>query len=363
VRTSLLRLPTSALLLGLAVALAPVALVGCKAKPAAATIAPPAPIHVETVEVHDEPIAKVLALTGTLRGKQQTDLAANAAGRVLATLVERGSEVKSGDLLARLDVRAASLSAAEARANADITRTRANTAKRDCDRYAALLAQGAIAQADYDRVSDQCSTSGESIAASQARAASAAQMVGDGNIRAPFAGMVTERYVNVGEFVRQDTKVVTLVAVDSLRLEFSVPEADIGSLKQGGTMTFTVPTFPGRPFTGTVRFISAAVRESTRDMVAEALVDNADRALRPGMFASISLLTGEAPMSVVPKTAVVVKDGRTHVFAVVDQRIEERVVQTGASKGNLVSIARGLKSGDKVVVTPTDAVKNGQPVN
>jgi RND family efflux transporter MFP subunit len=175
--------------------------------------------------------------------------------------------------------------------------------------------------------------------------------------------MVTERYVNVGEFVRQDTKVVSIVAIDSLRLEFSVPEADIGSLKQGGTMTFTVPTFPGRPFTGTVRFISAAVRESTRDMIAEAIVDNADRALRPGMFASISLLTGEAPMSVVPKTAVVEKDGRTHVFAVVDQRIEERVVQTGARKGDLIAIARGLKSGDKVVAAPTDAVKNGQPVN
>lgn len=356
-RTSLLRLPTSALCLAFAAALS-----GCKAKPVAATTAPP-PIHVETVDARDEPIPRVLALTGTLRGKQQTDLAANAAGRVLATLVERGSEVKTGDLVARLDVRAASLSAAEARANADITRTRAETAKRDCDRYAALLAQGAIAQGDYDRVADQCSTSGGSIAAAQARAASAAQMVGDGLIRAPFAGVVTERYVNVGEFVRQDTKVVSLVAVDSLRLEFSVPEADLGAVKQGGAMTFTVPTFPGRSFVGTVRFISAAVRETTRDMIAEAVVDNADRALRPGMFASISLLVGEAPMPVVPRTAVVEKDGRTHVFAVVDQRLEERIVQTGAPKGDLVAIVRGLRSGEKVVTTPTDATKNGQMVN
>lgn len=357
-RTSLLRLPTATLFLAFAAALA-----GCKAKPIAATNAPPPPIHVETVEARDEPIPRVLALTGTLRGKQQTDLAANAAGRVLATLVERGSEVKSGDLVARLDVRAASLSAAEARANADITKTRAETAKRDCDRYASLLAQGAIAQADFDRVADQCSTSGGTIAAAQARAASAAQMVGDGMIRAPFAGVVTERYVDVGEFVRQDTRVVSIVAVDTLRLEFSVPEADLGAVKQGGTMTFTVPTFPGKSFVGTVRFISAAVREATRDMVAEAIVDNADRALRPGMFASISLLVGEAPMPVVPKTAVVAKDGRTHLFAVVDQRLEERVVQTGAPKGDFVAVVRGLRSGEKVVAAPTDALKNGQMVN
>ena len=357
-RISHLRLPSSALFLVFAAALS-----GCKAKTVAATTAPPAPVHVEMSEAREEKIPRVLALTGTLRGKQETDLAANASGRVLATLVERGSEVKSGDLLARLDVRAAALSATEARANADVTRTRAETAKRDCDRYAALLAQGAIAQGDYDRVADQCSTSSSSIAAAQARAASAAQMVGDGLIRAPVAGTITERYVNVGEFVRQDTKVVSLVAMDSLRLEFSVPEANLSAVKQGGTMTFTVPTYPDRQFTGTVRFISAAVRETTRDMIAEAVVDNADRALRPGMFASISLLVGEAPMPVVPKSAVVEKDGRTHLFAVVDQRLEERVVQIGAPKGDLVSIVRGLRAGEKVVTAPTEANHNGQTVN
>jgi RND family efflux transporter MFP subunit len=358
VRTSLLRLPASALLLAFAAAVA-----GCKAKPVAATEAPPPAIHVDTVEARDEPIPRVLALTGSLRAQQETDLAANAAGRVLATLVERGSEVKTGDLIARLDVRAASLSAAEARANADMTKTRAETAKRDCDRYAALLAQGAIAQADYDRVSDQCSTSGDAIAASRARAASAAQMVGDGMIRAPFAGTITERYIDVGEFVRQDSKVVTLVAINTLRLEFSVPEADIGALKQGGSLTFTVPAFPNKPFNGKVRFISAALREATRDMIAEAVVDNADRALRPGMFASISLLVGEAPLPVVPKSAVIEKDGHPHVFAVVDQRLEERVVQTGATKGDLIAVLRGLRSGEKVVAAPTPAIKNGQMVN
>jgi RND family efflux transporter MFP subunit len=358
VRTSLLRLPASALLLAFAAAVA-----GCKAKPVAATEAPPPAIHVDTVEARDEPIPRVLALTGSLRAQQETDLAANAAGRVLATLVERGSEVKTGDLIARLDVRAASLSAAEARANADMTKTRAETAKRDCDRYAALLAQGAIAQADYDRVSDQCSTSGDAIAAARARAASAAQMVGDGMIRAPFAGTITERYIDVGEFVRQDSKVVTLVAINTLRLEFSVPEAEIGALKQGGSLTFTVPAFPNKPFTGKVRFISAALREATRDMIAEAVVENADRALRPGMFASISLLVGEAPMPVVPKSAVIEKDGHPHVFAVVEQRLEERVVQTGATKGDLIAVLRGLRSGEKVVAAPTPAIKNGQMVN
>ncbi len=128
-------------------------------------------------------------------------------------------------------------------------------------------------------------------------------------------------------------------------------------------MTFTVPTYPNRSFTGTVRFISSAVRETTRDMIAEAVVDNVDRALRPGMFASVSLLVGEAPLPVIPKTSVVEKDGRTHVFAVVEQRLEERVVQIGAPKGDLVSVVRGLRTGEKVVIAPTETNHNGQTVN
>src|SRR5271156_1638623 len=85
------------------------ALTGCRAKAEASTAPPPVRIHVTTVPVREQPMPRTLALTGTLRGQRQTDLAANASGRVLETLVERGAEVKKGDLLARLDVRAVAL--------------------------------------------------------------------------------------------------------------------------------------------------------------------------------------------------------------------------------------------------------------
>jgi RND family efflux transporter MFP subunit len=339
------------------------AVAGCKAKQIAPTEAPPAPIHVETVIAVEQPVPRVLALTGTLRGSKQTDLAANAAGRVQETLVERGSPVKIGDLVARLDVRSAALSANEAHAAADLTRTQALSAKRECDRYKTLLDQNAISRAEYDRVTDQCSTSALSIAAAQARASMATQVVGDGMIRAPFAGIVAERYVEVGEYVRQDSKVATIVAIDTLRLEFSVPEANVGAVKQGGTMTFTVPAYPGRTFAGVVRFVGAALRETTRDLVAEALVDNADQALRPGMFASVALRTGESPMPVVPRSAVMEKEGRSHIFVLADQRLEERVVQTTVLTDDRVAVVSGLKTAEKVVAKPTSALHNGQSAN
>ena len=344
-------------------ALSALTMAACKPKEQAAGEAPAPPVHVDTVEAKPRPVPQLFALTGTLRGMKQTELAANASGRVLETMVERGSEVKQGDVIAKLDVRIAALNASEARASAELQRITAVSAKRECERYEKLLAQNAISPAEYDRVSDQCKTSGMSIAAAQARANQAAQVVSDGIVRAPFAGLVTERYVEVGEYVRQDSKVISLISIDQLRLEFTVPEVNLSLVKQGGELTFTVPSYGDRVFKGTVRFVSASVREATRDLVAEALVDNADRALRPGMFATISLNTGTAPAPVIPKTATFDKDGRPHAYVVVGGRLEERVVQvTPLGEGEL-AVSRGINGGEQVVQKPAPTLRNGQAVN
>jgi RND family efflux transporter MFP subunit len=340
-----------------------IALGACRPTQASPAEPPADAIHVETAEVREEPMPRSLRLTGTLRAGQRTELAANAAGRVVRTLVERGSEVKQGDTLAVLDTRSATLSAAEARAQAEQAVAQAESAKRECQRYKALLDKGAITQLEYDRQFDSCRTAGHSLDAARTRAAEAALVVGDGAIRAPFAGVIGERYVQVGEYVRQDSRVVSLAALDQIKLELTVPEASVAAVKKGGTVTFTVPAYPGRFFSGTVRFISGSLRESTRDIVAEAVVDNADRALRPNMFASVALSTGDAPTPVLPTSAIVVKEGLSHVFVVVAQRAEERVVQTDARRGDRVAVLRGIKLGDRVVVSPPPALRNGQAVN
>lgn len=358
VRTMLVPCVRSVLLLASAAALA-----ACKQSRAAPAERPADAVHVETVEVRELPMPRSLKLTGTLRGSQRAELAANAMGRVVKTFVERGAEVKQGDLLATLDTRSAVLTAAEARAQAGLTQDQAEVAKRECGRYKQLLDSGAISPAEYDRMSDSCRTSGLSIEAARARAQAASLIVGDGSIRAPFPGVIAERYVQAGEFVRQDSRIVSLAALDPLKLEITVPEANLAAVKEGGALTFTVPAHPDRTFTGTVRFIGGALREATRDVVVEAMVDNGDRALRPGMFATVALAAGDAPSPVLPASALVVKEGLTHVFVVVQQRAEERVVQTAARRGELVAVVRGVKPGDRVVTSPPSALQNGQAVN
>ena len=188
---------------------------GCKTaksaehEPGAGVTAAPAQVNTHTVT--SKLVPKYLLVTGQLKSSRETDLAANASGKVVQTRVERGTQVKAGETLATLDVRAASLSAAEARAHAETAAQQAKTAKSDCERADVLLQSGAISRAEFDRLDAQCRTTDFQVSAAQARLKLAAQNVGDGVIRAPFNGFVTERYIDVGEYVTPSSKVVTIV--------------------------------------------------------------------------------------------------------------------------------------------------------
>lgn len=317
-------------------------------------------VAVRTAVVSELEAPVTLRLTGTLRGLNQTDLAANATGRVLRTPFERGTQVTAGQVLAQLDIRAAAISATEANAQAESARAAAAQLKLECSRSEALKASGAISAAELERITAQCRTSSLGVEASSARAQMAAQNVGDGSVRAPFAGVVTERYTHVGEFVRPDSRICTIVSIDTLRLELAVPEADSSKVKEDSDVTFRVAAVPGRQFTGKVRFVSGAIRSTTRDLVVEALVDNAEKALKPGMFADIELNVGTQKLAGIPKEAILEKEGRARAFFVVDGRLEERVLSTLPEVAGGVPVLKGAKSGDAIVVGDLRTLANGQ---
>jgi RND family efflux transporter MFP subunit len=321
-----------------------------------------APIAVSTETVSAVEVPQVLRLTGTLRGNREADLAANAAGRVLATAVERGDAVKPGQMLARLDVRAASLSAREAQVQAASARAQDEQARLECKRYDELRKKGAVNDLEYDQKMTQCRTLPLSAQAASVRASLAAQNVGDGVIRAPFAGVVSQRYVEAGQYLHADSPVVTLLALDPLRLEISVEEADSAKVREGEPIEFTVAAYPGRRFVGEVRFISGALRANTRDLVVEAVVANGDRALKPGMFADVELRVGTERLAALQKAAIFERDGQSHAFFAVNGRLEERVLATGPALGEQVSVRTGAAAGEHVVVGDLAALSNGQRV-
>ena len=341
-----------------------VSVAGCKRTAddeSTAASAPPA-VAVRTAPVTEVETPVTLRLSGSLRGLRETDLAANTNGRVTSTSVERGTQVKAGQVLAQLDVRAAAISATEANAQAESARASAAQLKLECARSEQLKASGSISAAELERITAQCRTSSLGVEASSARAQMAAQNVGDGSVRAPFAGVVTERYVEVGAFVRADSRVVTIVSIDTLRLELAVPEAEASKVTEGAEVSFHVASFPDRRFTGKVRFVSGAIRAATRDLVVEALVDNPDKSLKPGMFADIELAVGSRKVAGVPKEATFERDGKPRAFFVIDGRVQERVLSTLPQVADTVPVLKGAKLGEAVAIGDIHALANGQRV-
>jgi membrane fusion protein (multidrug efflux system) len=326
----------------------------------AATVAPK--VHVQTAVVAEQSVPNLLRLTGVLSSNERTDLAANAAGRVVKTFVERGDHVLAGAVLAQLDARSAALSRAEAEANVTSASEQLKNATADCARYVGLLAKGAITQQEYDKQTTSCHTQAASEGAARARAAEAMQTVADSTIRAPFAGVIAERFVHVGDYVHADTRVVTLLVDDPLRLELTVPEANVGGVHPGLTVSFGTVSVPGRAFTATVKYMGGEIRQATRDLVVEAVTDNADHALLPGMFVTAELPIGEVVSPVVPANALVRRNQDESVYAVVDGHLEERVVQLGPKVGELMAVADGVKKGDLVVVSPPPGAADGVQV-
>jgi membrane fusion protein, multidrug efflux system len=342
---------------------APVILFGCKgAETVEQQVELPPPIDVDSVAASELTIPKKLSLTGTLRGQQETDLAANVAGKVLETRAERGQGVKRGDLLARVDVSAASLALAEARVAVETSRKEQQINEADCERYEQLKQRGVVTDLEYDRVTAKCKTAPLNLEAAQARQSIAAKNVGDGVIRSPFTGVIVERYVEVGEYVQPSSRVVSLAQVDRLRLEFSLPEQHFAEVKLGAAVDFRVGAYGDRVFSGRVSHISGAVRE-TRDIIVEATVDNANRALLPGMFVALELTIGQEQLPSVPKAAVFADNGASNAYVVVDGILRQRVLQVAGEKDGRVAVRRGLKDGDRVVVDKLEGLQNGQRVN
>lgn len=317
---------------------------------------------VETQPVTLLEVPRTLRLTGTLRGDREADLAANASGRVLRVEIERGAQVKPGQVLAKLDVRAATLSASEARAQADSARAQEEQARDECGRYEKLKERGAISDLEYQQKVTQCRTLPLTAQAAGARAELAAQNVGDGIIRAPFAGLIAERFIEVGQYVRQDSKIASIVSVDPIRLELAVPEAEVARVSVGAVVTFGVSAYPGKRFSGKIRYVSGVVRSSTRDLVVEAVCDNPDRTLMPGMFADVELNVGSQKLPSVPKAALVSRDEQARLFVLNGGRLEERVVALGPELGDRVSVVKGVSLEDKVVVSDAARLANGQVV-
>jgi membrane fusion protein (multidrug efflux system) len=321
-----------------------------------------AALAVTTAVVARRPVTRALTLTGTLTPNRKSDVAADATGKVTAASIERGTVVAAGAALVRLDRRGAALTEEEARAQADAARTQQALADTECARADKLFAGGAINQAEHDRARAQCDAARAQALAASARARQASKSLGDAVVRAPFPGVIADRLVAEGEYVRPDTRVATLVEIDPLRLELSVPEAAVAALERSAQVDFEVAAFPGETFHGKVRYVGPSVRRQSRDLIVEAVVANPGRRLLPGMFATARLVLGQEPQPVVPAAACK-RDGEVdRVYVVANGRAEERLVSLGAREADGFTVLSGLAAGERVIAPLVPGLRDGAKV-
>lgn len=378
------------------------AIAACNGSEARNTPAPnsPATVTVTTRAVEERRLPQVLEVTGTLMADAQSDVAAEVAGRVVEVAVERGGNVRAGALLARLDaeehthqLREAEATEMQTRerlgligdagfdpeATPDVRRARATMERAEAEdqRYARLVAEGAVsrsehelkrteavtARAQYDETRNQVRQLYQALQAQKARVAMARKALGDTRIRAPFDGLIAEKRVNVGQYLGRGGSVATLVRVDPLRVELTIPEVAAAVVKPRQTVAFAVQTYPNRRFNGTIAYVGPALRPDTRALVVEALVPNGSGTLRPGLFATAHIELPEARAGLlVPAAAVRTDSGVSRVWVVRDNRAEARLVQLGEETGGLVEVLRGLTRGERVVVEGADRVGDATPV-
>lgn len=373
---------------------------GSSSDAVAAAAAKPEPLSITTATVESRPIDRFLHVTGSLVADEQAEVSAEIAGRVVETPIERGTRVAAGTALVRISASETSAQLAEADANAaqiearlglaagqpfdpmrvpDVMNARASVdlAEAEFNRIKSLLDQRVVSQSEFDQRRAQVEAARQqfqmaqnvaqqsyrSLEAARARIGLARKSLADTSIRAPFAGIVAERLVSVGDYVTRGARVATVVRVDPLRVELTVPEQSIALVQVGQPVRLTVDAYPGETFVATVRFVSPSVRADQRALTVEAIAPNADGRLKPGLFVTAGIRQrASTPALLAPASALETVAGTSRVFVVIGDKVEERIVTLGERVGDQIEVTTGVAQGDIVALEPRGRLLDGTAV-
>jgi membrane fusion protein (multidrug efflux system) len=325
----------------------------------------PAAQVVTAVKVQGAEWQPQLTSVGTLAPVRGVDVTTEIAGLVREVRFKSGDEVKAGQVLFELNADADVAQLRALQASADLAAT---TLKRD----KLQLAAQAISQAQVD--SDEADLKSKLALAAQQKA-----VVDKKTIRAPFAGKLGITAINPGQYLNPGDKLVTLQTIDTVYVDFYVPQKQLASLSLGQKLNLAADAYPGVAFPAKVTSISPKVDAATRNVQVQATVPNGKRQLLPGMFANVSLDQGELKKYLtLPQTAITYNPYGSTVFvlapppadakdALKDEKgqpylvAQQVFVTTGPTRGDQVAILTGVKEGQTVVTSGQLKLKNGTP--
>ncbi len=310
----------------------------------------PAPaVAVETAEAESQNLSSTVEAVGSSLARQSIEMIALASGRVREIGFEPGHKVSAGDVLLQLDdeIERADLAQAEASLReATLALERAET----------LRKQNAVSQATLEEAQTRMSTADANLDRAKRRLA-------DRTVRAPFEGIVGMRRVDVGARVSDTTVITTLDDLSEVEIEFAVSETLYARVALGQKVVAAAAAYPERRFEGTVTSIDSRIDPAGRAFRVRASLPNDDLALPAGMYMHVTLQLDSRVAVVVPESAIVPVGGKSYVYVVSDGKAEQREVVVGERQPGSVEVAEGLEPGDVVVVSGTQRLRNGAPVN
>jgi membrane fusion protein (multidrug efflux system) len=325
-------------------------------KPSAAAGGPPsaagrnnAPASVMLAAVRSERVSQKLEALGNARANESVDISTKISNIVTAVTFRDGERVKRGQVLVQLD---------DAQARADVAAAQAAVTESESlyNRSRELLNTQALSKSSFDQLE-------ATLKANRARLGAATARLEDTVIRAPFSGRVGLRRVSVGTLISPGDVITTLDDTSVIKLDFSVPENFLASLREGLSIRASAPAFPGRSFAGKVSSIDSRVDMATRSVIVRALLANEDGALKPGMFLNVSLANDERQALVIPEEALSPEAERQFVYVVADGKVSRREVHIGGRQPGTVEVLAGLSAGERVIVEGTQKVRDGASVN
>ena len=309
---------------------------------------PPA-MPVEAATARADTVVDAILATGQMEAMQSIELRPDIEGRVVRILVREGSTVGQGTALFKIDDAELTARVAQTEAERDLAR-QSLTRTRD------LLSQKASSQAELERAEATMRSNEAQLELLKVRLSRTV-------VRAPFAGVVGQRFVSLGDYVTTSTRLAALQTVTPQRAAFQVPERYAEQLQPGQNVSFRVAALPGREFSGTVDFVDPIVQLPGRTIMVKARVPNPRRELQSGMFIEARLATAVRPNAVViPEDAVLPLQGSNFVWVVADGKATRRQVELGVRTPGFVEVKSGVENAEQVVVGGQERLGEGAPV-
>jgi len=373
--------------------------------------AQPVAIEVTTAAAIKRDLPRFFEATGSLAGDQQTDVAPQTAGKVVAVGVDIGSYVRRGQMLVRLDESELKLHVDQAAAQVEQAKAAVrqaeekiglrsgqafdpnrvaevaaakvtyDLAERELKRAEKLIESGDVSRSFYDAQRarrDQLREQYEvalaqarqnyagvdvartNVANAQSQLALAKKNLSYAVIPAPIDGFVIERTADLGEYVSPQQKVVTIVRTNPLRIRIDIPEQAIPEVRVGQSVSIATSAWPDKNFAGRVARIAPNVSATSRTMTVEAEIDNSGNSLKPGQFATVRILQERAePAVLIPARALLNQAGVNRVYVIKDGHAEQRLVQTGQTEGDLIEIRNGIAADEQVATSNLEQLTDG----